>query len=127
MNFQYLIPLSSSLHNVMYTLKTILLGALTAETISYLLWRRDRCLATFGSLKIDVERVLIYSLSVFNSNLYKRPHTLHSFGKSIQVLLFTIFPLSGIVLDGIHNNFKVMFPVYGFRLTIFRPYSEHIS
>jgi hypothetical protein len=35
-----------------------LLGALSAETIPYLSWRRDRCLATFGSLKIDVERVL---------------------------------------------------------------------
>jgi hypothetical protein len=37
--------------------KTILLGALSAETIIYL--RRDRCLAIFGSLKIDVEQVLI--------------------------------------------------------------------
>ena len=42
-----------------FTQKTILLGALSAETITYLSWRRDMCLATFGSLKIGVELVLI--------------------------------------------------------------------
>jgi hypothetical protein len=30
-------------------------------------------------------------------------------------------------LDGIHKYFKVVFPVYGFRLTIFRPFGELIS
>jgi hypothetical protein len=35
--------------------------------------------------------------------------------------------LSGIILDGIHKYFKVVFPVYGFRLTIFRPFGEHLS
>jgi len=33
----------------------------------------------------------------FNSNLQKWPHTLHPFGKSIQVLLFMFCPLSGII------------------------------
>ena len=36
-----------------------MLGALSAETITYLSWRRDRCFEKFGSLKINVERVLI--------------------------------------------------------------------
>jgi hypothetical protein len=36
-------------------------------------------------------------------------------------------PLSDITLNGIHKYFKVIFPVYGFRLTIFRPFGEHIS
>jgi hypothetical protein len=35
-----------------------LLGALSAGTTTYLLWRNDRCFVTFGSLKIDVVRVL---------------------------------------------------------------------
>jgi hypothetical protein len=34
-------------------------------------------------------------------------------------------PLSSIILDGIHKYFKVVFPVYGFRLTIFRSFVEH--
>jgi len=49
------------------------------------------------------------------------------FGKSINILLLTFFPLSDIILDGIHKNFKVMFPVYGFRLTIVRPFGKQIS
>jgi hypothetical protein len=39
-----------------------------------------------------------------------------------ETLLFTFCPLSGIILDGILKYFKIMFPVYGFRLTIFRPF-----
>jgi hypothetical protein len=35
--------------------------------------------------------------------------------------------LSGIILDRIHKYFKVVFPVYGFRLTVFRPVGEHLS
>jgi hypothetical protein len=35
--------------------------------------------------------------------------------------------LSGIILDGIHTNCKVMLPVYGFRFTIFMPFGKHIS
>jgi hypothetical protein len=35
--------------------------------------------------------------------------------------------LSGIILDGIHKYFKVVFPVYGFRFTIFRPFGENLS
>ena len=42
----------------------------------------------------------------FYSNLHKRPHTLHPFGKSIQVLLYAFCPLSSIILDGIHENVK---------------------
>jgi len=56
---------------MLFTHTTILLGALSAGTTIYLSWRRDGCLATFGSLNIDVERVLIYPLSFFNSNLYQ--------------------------------------------------------
>ena len=83
---------------------------------------------TFGYLTIDVERVFIDPLSCFlNSNLYYQPHTLHPFVKSIKVLLFAFCPVSGIILDGIHKYFKVVFPVYGFRLTIFRPFGDHLS
>jgi hypothetical protein len=71
---------------------------------------------------IDVERVLIDPLSFFYSNLYERPQTLHPF-----TLLFTFCLLFGIILDGIHKYFKVMFRVYGFRLTIFRPFGKHVS
>jgi hypothetical protein len=35
------------------------------------------------------------------------------------------YSLPGIILDGIHKYFKLVFPVYGFRLTIFRPFGEH--
>jgi hypothetical protein len=34
--------------------------------------------------------------------------------------------LSGIILNGIHKYFKLMFPVYGIRLTIFGPFGEHL-
>jgi hypothetical protein len=37
---------------------------------------------------------------------------------------FKFYPLSGIILDRIHKYFKVVFPVYGFRLTIFRSFGE---
>jgi hypothetical protein len=57
-NCQYLIPMQCDFNK-----KTMLLGSLSVETISYLSWRRDMCLATFVSLKIDVERVLIDPLS----------------------------------------------------------------
>ena len=119
-NCQYLIPLIKQCTWCYLHTKTILLGALWAE-ITRLSWRRDRCLATCGSLNIDIERVLIDPSRFFNSNLYQRLHTLHPFGMSLEVLLFTFCPLSGIILDGIHKNFKVMFPVDGLRLMIFRP------
>ena len=48
-----------------FNTKTMLLGSLSVETIAHLSWRRDMCLATFGSLKIDVERVLIDPTEVF--------------------------------------------------------------
>ena len=44
----------------------------------------------------------------------------------LEVLFFTFCPLSCIIPDGIHKNCKVLFPVYGLRLTIFRPFGEHI-
>jgi len=55
-------------------------------------------------------------IEFYNSNLYQRPHT-HS--ERVSKSSFSrFFPLSGIyVLDGIHKNLKVMFPVYGFRLS----------
>jgi hypothetical protein len=40
---------------------------------------------------------------------------------------FKFYPLSGIILDRIHKYFKVVFPVYGIRLTVFRPVGEHLS
>ena len=43
--------------------------------------------------------------------------------KKFQVFLFTFC----IILAGIHINFKVMFPIYGIRLTIFRSIVEHLS
>ena len=43
-----------------------------------------------------------------------RPYIFHPFGKSIQALLFTLCPLSGINLDGIHKYFT---------FTIFRLFS----
>jgi hypothetical protein len=68
---------------MLFTHTTILLGALSLGTTTYLSWRKDACFATFGFLNIDVERVLIYPLSFFNSNLYQWPNTLHPFRKSI--------------------------------------------
>jgi hypothetical protein len=32
-----------------------------------------------------------------------------------------------LILDGIHKYFKVVFSGYRFRLTIFRPFDEHVS
>jgi hypothetical protein len=92
------------LHETSIQFIKILLGDLTTETIAYLSWRRDRCLTTFGSLKNHVERVLIDPLRFFNSNLYKWPHTLHPFGKSIQVFLFTICPSTTLMKEEILDN-----------------------
>ena len=95
--------------------------------MTYISWRRDRCLATFGSLRINVERVLIDPLS-FIILICISDLTLFTHSERVsKSFLFTLCPLSGIILDGIHKYFKVMFPVYGFRLTIFRPFGEHIS
>ena len=65
-------------------------------------------------LNIDVARVLIDPLSLLLLIC------IHRFRNSIYFFL-TFRPLSDIILDGIHKNVDVMFPIYGFRLTIFRP------
>jgi hypothetical protein len=59
---QYLIPLSSSLCNAIYTQNNIVRGLVGGDNNIFVM-ERDRYLATFGSLKIDVERVLIDPLS----------------------------------------------------------------
>jgi len=79
-------------------------------------------LAAFVSGKIGVAWVFIDPLS-----LYQRPRSLLSFRNEYLCLLFHFFPLSGIILDGIYKNFKVMFPIYGFKVTIFRPFGKHVS
>ena len=48
--------------------------------------------------------------------------TLFAHSERVEVLRFTFCPLSDIFLDGLHKNFKVMFLVYGLRLTICRPF-----
>jgi len=48
---------------MLFTHKTIVLGTLMAGRRTYLSCMRDGCLATFGCLNIDVERVLIDQLS----------------------------------------------------------------
>jgi hypothetical protein len=57
------IPNVQAVYIMLFIHKTILLGALLAVITTYLSWRRDGCLTTFGSINIDVERVLIYPLS----------------------------------------------------------------
>ena len=47
-----------------FTHKNNIVRGLVGETITYLSWRRDRCLTTFRSLKIDVDRMLIDPLNV---------------------------------------------------------------
>jgi len=44
--------------------------------------------------------------------------TLFTHSERVEVLLFTFCPMSAIFLEGLHKNFKVMFPVYGVRLTL---------
>ena len=81
----------------------------------------ERCLETFESLRIKVPFDLF---SLFNSNLHQ---TLLHLGKSIYIFFRTLTPLSGIIIDRIHENIKEIFPIYGFRLTKCRPFVEHIS
>jgi hypothetical protein len=69
-----------------FTQKTILLGVLLAETITYLSCKRDMCSATFGSLKIGIERVPIepsdflmiarydYNLTIMKSQVSQTSH-----------------------------------------------------
>ena len=70
---------------------------------------------------ILVFMVIINPLSSNNYNLPQWPHTLHPIGKSVFLFTFCI------ILDGIHIHFKVMFPIYGIRLTIFWSMVEQLS
>jgi hypothetical protein len=69
MNCQFLIPLSSSLRNVIYTQKQYCYGPCRRGKTTYMSWGKDRCLATLWSLEIDVERVLLDPLRFINSRL----------------------------------------------------------
>ena len=105
-----------------FTHNNNIVRALSTETITYLSWRRDRCLATFRSLKIDVERLLINPLSFLKLKSVLATSHSSPIRKEYLNPLFTFCPLSGIILNRIHRYFKVVFPVYGSRLTIFRPF-----
>ena len=102
-----------------------MLGALSAETITYLSWMRDRCLATFVSLKIHVERVLIdsqisdltfftHSERVSKFSFSRLAHCLAYFAtESIRILklCFQFMDLGsqylGPLARGVVDNFKV--------------------
>ena len=87
--------------------KTKLLRALSVGTTIYLSWRCNRCSATFGSASAH------WPIKSFNHNLYQRPNRLNPFGTSFHVFFFTYiyFPFSGIILDRIHMQFKVILPL----------------
>ena len=68
-------------------------------------------------------RMLIDSLS-FSILICINDLTLFTHLERVKVILFTFVPMSAICLDGLHKNFKVMFPVYGFRSTIGRPFGN---
>ena len=77
----------------------------------------ETCLTTFWSFKIDVVRVLLDPLNVCLILICINNHKLLAHSESIMSS-FIFCPFSGIILDGIHKNFK-LFPIYDFRLTIF--------
>lgn len=64
----------------------------------------------------DKKKKILPTLPIefFNSNLYQRPHTLQPIQKE-YISPPHASTLSDIILDGIHTNFKVTFPVSGFK------------
>jgi hypothetical protein len=66
-------------------------GALSAGTTTYLLWRNDRCFVTFGSLKIDVVRVLTTGHNIMQprKNIYT---TYPFFLTKIQMNKYVVVP-----------------------------------
>ena len=66
-------------------------------------------------------RPIEFLILIFNNELTLRP-----FGKSIYVLFFVHFPLSGIIPNEIYNHYKAMFPIYGFRIELVLSLCDHI-
>ena len=125
-NCQYLIPLLSSLGNVIYIQ---IKNRYCYESCQQ--GKQNTCygsktgaFATFGCLEIDFSRVLIETLSIFNTiacfnfNLYLTAAT-HS-GRESNIFSITLCLLFVIFLDRIHKNVKAMFPIYYLWPTIFR-------
>ena len=80
-------------------------------------WRWDECLEIFEFLKINVLLVFIDTLSILILICIK------------DLILFT-HPervSKSSFLRFAEKNFKAMFPIYGFRLKIFRTFGENIS
>jgi hypothetical protein len=89
--------------NVIYIHEGYFVRGFVCKETPYWSWWKDWCFASHN----------------FNSYRRRQPNSINPFGKSIYVLSSTFRPLSDKIIECIHNNFRVMFSIYGLNLTIF--------
>ena len=89
--------------NVIYIHEGYFVRGFVCKETPYWSWWIDWCFASLN----------------FNSHRRRQPNSISPFGKGIYVLSSTFRPLSAKLIECIHNNFRVMFSIYGLNLTIF--------